>query len=109
MVKIIGAAYLVYLGIKLWRDGKAISIDSTASQPVSRARLFRQAFFVSVTNPKALVLIAALIPPFVDRTQPMLPQVAIMSVSYAGICFANHLMLARPAASCGGSCRRRSA
>ena len=33
-VKIIGAAYLVYLGAKLWRDGKAISIDSTASQPV---------------------------------------------------------------------------
>ena len=69
---------------------------------MSRARLFRQAFFVSVTNPKALVLIAALIPPFVDRTQPMIPQVAIMSVSYAGICFANHLILAKA----GGKLRR---
>ncbi|MGB0085784.1 MAG: LysE family transporter [Rhodomicrobiaceae bacterium] len=102
VVKIIGAAYLVYLGAKLWRDGKAISLDGGASRPMSGARLFRQAFFVSVTNPKALVLIAALIPPFVDRGQPMITQVAIMSVSYAALCFANHLMLA----VAGGRLRR---
>jgi homoserine/homoserine lactone efflux protein len=102
IVKLVGAAYLVYLGIKLWRDGKALSLPDGAASPVSRFRLFRQALFVSLTNPKALVLIAALIPPFVDPVGPVLPQVTILSVTYAVMCFANHLLLA----FAGGRIRR---
>ncbi len=102
VVKIIGAAYLVYLGVKLWRDGKSISLPGDDAPPLSRGRLFRQALFVSVTNPKALVILAALIPPFVDKTQPVFIQVAILSATYSAMCFANHLMLA----VAGGKVRR---
>jgi threonine/homoserine/homoserine lactone efflux protein len=102
IVKIIGALYLAYLGIKLWRDGDAIALPGEAVPLTSKARLFRQAFFVSITNPKALVLIAALIPPFVNRSEPLLPQAVIMSVTYAGLCFLNHLVLA----FAGGKVRR---
>lgn len=102
ILKIVGALYLAYIGIKLWRDGKAISLPGEIVPVLSRAKLFRQAFFLAITNPKALVLIAALFPPFIDRTQALLPQAAIMSVSYAALCFANHLVLA----FAGGKIRR---
>jgi threonine/homoserine/homoserine lactone efflux protein len=94
VVKMIGALYLVYLGIKLWRDGKGIALPSQAVPLMGRRKLFAQALLVSVTNPKALILLAALIPPFIDRAQPLLPQAAAMAVTYAGLCFLNHLMLA---------------
>ncbi len=94
VVKIIGAAYLIYLGVKLWRDGQAVSLSGVAGPPLSRGKLFRQALIVSLTNPKALVILAALIPPFVDRAQPVVLQVAILSMTYAGLCFANHLLIA---------------
>jgi homoserine/homoserine lactone efflux protein len=95
VVKIIGAAYLFYLGVKLWRDRDAIPLATlNPPPPISRGRLFRQAFFLAITNPKALVLIAALIPPFVDRSQPMFAQVTILSLTYAALCFVNHLTLA---------------
>lgn len=102
IVKLVGAAYLIYLGIKLWRDGKALALPGMTDAPVSRSRLFRQALFVSLTNPKALVLIAALIPPFVDKNGPVLLQVTILSVTYALMCLANHLLLA----FAGGKVRR---
>jgi threonine/homoserine/homoserine lactone efflux protein len=95
VIKILGAAYLVYLGVKLWRDGKSLSLPGADQVQFDPGRLFRQAFLVSITNPKAMVLLAALIPPFVDHTQTIMPQVTVMSVSYAIICFANHLLLAQ--------------
>jgi threonine/homoserine/homoserine lactone efflux protein len=103
IVKFVGAAYLVYLGIKLWRGGGAIALAGAAApRSVSRGKLFRQAFLLAITNPKALVLIAALIPPFVDRAQPMFTQVTILSLTYAALCFGNHLLLA----FAGGKLRR---
>ncbi|WP_088344936.1 MULTISPECIES: LysE family transporter [Rhodomicrobium] len=102
IIKIIGAAYLAYLGIKLWIDGKAISLPGDVVPVMSRAKLFRQAFFLSITNPKALVLMAALFPPFIDRAEPLFAQAVIMSLTYAAMCFANHLMLA----FAGGKIRR---
>lgn len=95
IIKFAGAAYLIYLGIKLWRDGKALSLPGEDSALIRPWRLFRQAFVVSITNPKALVLLAALLPPFVDNAQPVLPQVTILSVTYALMCFVNHLLLAQ--------------
>jgi homoserine/homoserine lactone efflux protein len=47
ILKIIGALYLAYLGIKLWRDGKAISLPGDIVPVMSRAKLFRQAFLLS--------------------------------------------------------------
>lgn len=95
IVKFIGAAYLCYLGIKLWREGKAFNfaIDGSHGQR-SAGKFFREAFLVSITNPKALVILAALIPPFVNKGEPVIPQVAVMSMTYAGMCFLNHLGIA---------------
>ncbi len=102
VIKIIGAAYLLYLGFKLWRDGKSFLMPGAGEVAASRSRLFRQAFLVSITNPKAMILLAALIPPFVAHNQPILPQAAVMSLTYAGLCYATHLILA----FAGGKIRR---
>ncbi|MBX2805348.1 MAG: LysE family translocator [Hyphomicrobiales bacterium] len=95
ILKVLGAAYLVYLGVKLWRDGKSLSLADTDQGRFNPHWLLQQGFLVSITNPKAIILLAALIPPFVDHTQAILPQVTVMSVSYAITCFIIHLLLAQ--------------
>ena len=65
VVKLIGAAYLVWLGIKLWRsDGRVGAAE--ARQP--RIGYFWQGVLVILTNPKILVLFGAFIPQFIDPT-----------------------------------------
>ncbi len=95
IVKFVGAIYLVYLGVKLWRDKTAFAVQ-TGPAPLAKTpwKLFAEAFIVSVTNPKAIIILAALIPPFVNPNAPAIPQVAIMSMTYAGMCFLNHVGLA---------------
>ncbi len=94
-VKIAGAAYLAYLGIKLWVSGKALELAADASAVAkSRTKLFFEALILALTNPKGLILLAALLPPFLDRSQPVFAQAAILSITFAAMCFCNHLFLA---------------
>lgn len=95
IVKFAGAIYLIYLGVKLWRGREGFSLEAEVSSAAKRpSRLFFEALFIAVTNPKAIIILAALLPPFVNASEPALPQVAVMSVTYAGMCFLNHLLLA---------------
>jgi threonine/homoserine/homoserine lactone efflux protein len=94
-VKICGAAYLCYLGVRLLRDGKSLRIDMNAVRETKApGKLFSEAFAVALTNPKALLFLAALIPPFVDHSRPVFMQVAEMSLTYGAMCFFNHMLLA---------------
>ncbi|MCB1913027.1 MAG: homoserine/homoserine lactone efflux protein [Rhodocyclaceae bacterium] len=78
IVKIIGAAYLLWLGIEKWRDpGEAVD---GAGAAVTRS-LFLQGLLVNLTNPKAIVFMAALVPQFIDPHAVQWPQFAIMSVT----------------------------
>ncbi len=94
-LKFAGAIYLIYLGVKLWRDKQAF-VPLTGPAPLVKTpqKLFGEAFLIAITNPKAIIILAALIPPFVNPSAPAVPQVAIMSITYAGMCFLNHLVLA---------------
>jgi threonine/homoserine/homoserine lactone efflux protein len=66
VLKLMGAAYLVYLGIQTIRSRGSLSAALAApAGPVDR-RLFWQAVVVGVTNPKVLVFFAAVLPQFVD-------------------------------------------
>jgi homoserine/homoserine lactone efflux protein len=95
MVKVVGAIYLGYLGIKLWLNGKAFDFSAAAGvMPKSRRALFLEALLLALTNPKSLILVAALLPPFIDHDFPIFPQAAILSVTFAAMCFFNHLFLA---------------
>ncbi|AWT46764.1 MULTISPECIES: LysE family translocator [Streptomyces] len=67
-LKLAGAAYLVYLGVRAWRERGALRA-AFAEQPAVRdgRRTFLEGFLVGVSNPKTIVFFAAVLPQFVDR------------------------------------------
>jgi threonine/homoserine/homoserine lactone efflux protein len=67
VIKFAGAAYLVWIGIRLIRSGPALVVDQARRGPVSLARLTKQEFWVAAGNPKAILVFTAFFPQFVDR------------------------------------------
>jgi len=79
LVKFAGAAYLIWLGIQKWRSGLQ-EIDASAV-PVAPRGLFLQGLLVNLSNPKAIIFAAALVPQFVDSTRPQWPQFLIIGLT----------------------------
>ena len=76
-LKLAGAAYLVWLGIKLWRSSMAPA--TLAVRPIQRSRgVFLQAFAVTALNPKSIVFFVAFVPQFIAADQPLPPQMIVM-------------------------------
>jgi threonine/homoserine/homoserine lactone efflux protein len=69
IIKLVGAAYLIYLGIRAIRHRGAIreALERQAS-PLSGRRTWWEGFVVGMTNPKSAVFFAAMLPQFVDRS-----------------------------------------
>ncbi|MEP0232524.1 LysE family translocator [Roseibium sp.] len=95
VLKLIGAAYLIYIGVKVWRDKSSFN---TLENDLEGGRSYRvlcgQAFLVSITNPKAILVITALFPQFLSKSGFHLDQTIILSVTYAVLCWANHAAIA---------------
>ncbi len=69
VLKLAGAAYLVWLGIQAFRRRDSLArVLTEAAAPRGGARSAREGFVVGVTNPKAVILFAAVLPQFVDRS-----------------------------------------
>ena len=68
IMKLLGAAYLIWLGIQKWRSAPQEIQDD--KPPVSSNALFVEGLLVNLANPKAIVFIAALTPQFIDPTRP---------------------------------------
>ena len=70
VLKLAGGAYLVYLGVRTWRQ-RASMPDAVADGGAARGglRTLREGFVVGVTNPKTIVFFAAVLPQFVDPAQ----------------------------------------
>ena len=67
-IKLVGGAYLVYLGAKTYRQRKSLAKAlATSPEQTSDRRSFAQGVTVGVTNPKTVVFLAAILPQFVDR------------------------------------------
>ncbi len=95
-VRFAGAAYLVWLGIKLIRS-PVEGIDADAPPPPPRGGFFLQGFVVALSNPKLLVFFGAFIPQFMDMNQDHLSQVLILGVTFmvlAGLTDAIYALLA---------------
>ena len=76
IIKYIGAAYLIYLGIMLWRSpGWDVSSDNAAREQATapKKNLFYQGFMVAAGNPKAIVFFTALFPQFLDPKATSVP------------------------------------
>lgn len=97
VAKWIGAAYLVYLGIKVWRSPAAIVAVGPGAADAGGARpsdLFRQGFLVAVSNPKALVFFAAFLPQFIVPGLPFWMQLAVLGGTFVVVEILYELMLA---------------
>jgi homoserine/homoserine lactone efflux protein len=97
IAKWIGAAYLVYLGIKVWRSPAAIVAVGPGAADAGGARpsdLFRQGFLVAVSNPKALVFFAAFLPQFIVPGLPYWMQLAVLGGTFVVVEILYELMLA---------------
>jgi threonine/homoserine/homoserine lactone efflux protein len=79
-----GAAYLIYLGVKSWRAPVAASTEDLPPMAAASAgALFRRGFLVAASNPKAILFAAAFLPQFITPSAARLPQFAILVVSFA--------------------------
>lgn len=79
VAKWLGAAYLIWLGVKLWRApmGEAVAL------PARHA--FRDAFLVTVLNPKSIAFFVAFVPQFLNPGSAFLPQAALVLVTFVGL------------------------
>ena len=80
-VRFAGAAYLVWLGIKLIR-APVEGVGADAPPPPPRGGFFLQGLLVSLSNPKVLVFFGAFIPQFMDMSQDHVSQVALLGVTF---------------------------
>jgi threonine/homoserine/homoserine lactone efflux protein len=101
VLKLLGAGYLVYLGVRQWRHGGALFADP--SGPQARAgtpawRLFGNGLTVALTNPKAILFFTALFPQFMKGGEGAMEQFALLTVTFAGcavVAHAFYVLLAR--------------
>jgi homoserine/homoserine lactone efflux protein len=102
-----GAIYLVYLGIKQWRGASEPLAFNTAS--VSKKNLFVQGLVVTIPNPKSLIFIAAFLPQFIDRAQPLGMQFVLIVPTFLVITFCVTSVWAWVAGNARGFLQRRRA
>jgi threonine/homoserine/homoserine lactone efflux protein len=89
VLKWIGAAYLVYLGIRLWRAPPVLPAAEPVDAPARG--IFGHAFLVTALNPKSLAFFVAFVPQFVDHQAAILPQLAVMEATFVALAAANAL------------------
>ncbi|MDZ7892523.1 MAG: LysE family translocator [Rhodoferax sp.] len=96
VLKVVGALYLIYLGIRQWRS-QAVSFaaaESAAPQaeiPGISRRLYVQGMGVALTNPKAILFFSALFPQFIAADAPVLEQVAVLTCTFVVMSLLSHL------------------
>jgi threonine/homoserine/homoserine lactone efflux protein len=95
VLKLLGGAYLIWLGIQLWR-APAIHLRADAARADTRgAGLFRQGLLTALSNPKALLFYGAFLPQFIDPGRDLLVQFVIMATNFVAIEIAVEYLLAR--------------
>ncbi len=106
VMKWAGGAYLVWLGLQVWRS-PPIGLELSGS-PTARggASMFRQGLLSALTNPKALLFFAAFLPQFIDPARSLWLQFAIMAGTFALIEIITELLIARLAHRIGPWLRR---
>jgi threonine/homoserine/homoserine lactone efflux protein len=92
-VKMVGALYLVFLGIKLWRNGFGLDVLRTAKKGEMQSKprlskLFINGLLVALSNPKAIAFTTALFPQFIRSDLPMTQQFTILIITFMFLSFA---------------------
>jgi len=88
ILKWVGAAYLVYLGIKLWRAGGTLDA-APRTDAVSAAKMLGHAWLVTALNPKSITFFVAFLPAFLDPKADFLTQMLVFETTFLVLAFAN--------------------
>lgn len=92
VLKWIGAAYLFYLGIKLWRapvNTGAVEADESDTHKEHPMRIFLHTYVVTALNPKSIIFFVAFLPQFLDASKPLALQMVIMEVTFITLATVN--------------------
>ena len=104
-----GAAYLIYLGIRLWRtplgEPTAEATDVPAARPV---RIFLHTYVVTALNPKSIIFFVAFLPQFLVPTLPFWPQVLIFEVTFLVLATCNAALYGLLASAARNTIRKPS-
>ncbi|WP_211474114.1 LysE family translocator [Collimonas humicola] len=98
VVKLIGAGYLFYIGVRhLFGRGAVLAVEAEAGKeevPPKRRQLYGEAFLTAATNPKAVLFFTALFPQFISAKTALLPQFLILMAIFMTISYSTHLSYA---------------
>jgi homoserine/homoserine lactone efflux protein len=95
ILKIAGAGYLIYLGIKQWRNQtNAFSTENASPAPNAGWRLFGQGVSVALTNPKAILFFSALFPQFLTQDAPLFEQFVVLTITFSVCALISHTFYA---------------
>jgi len=87
-IRVAGVAYLVWLGLKMWRNQPIDIQAALAASPadvLSRRIAFLRSLTVALSNPKTLLFFAAFLPQFVSTASPQIPQYLVLGAIFIGI------------------------
>lgn len=87
-LRLTGAAYLAYLGVKSWRapvHDQALDAPVPLEPAMTTAALFRQGMLVAASNPKAILFAVAFLPQFINPQNAQLPQFGLLLATFAVI------------------------
>lgn len=94
-IKLIGAVYLVYLGVKLIRNSATASLEGLQkTSNVDLTKIFGHATAVTALNPKGIVFFVAFVPQFISVESPLLPQISILIATFVCLAAINSLAYA---------------
>lgn len=85
VLRLLGAAYLVWLGVRLWRSDGRLGEPTAEARPRTLARYFWQGVLVIWSNPKALFFFGAFIPQFVDPAGNAAVQTVVLGVTFMAV------------------------
>jgi homoserine/homoserine lactone efflux protein len=75
VVKWLGVAYLIYLGVRQWRaPARPLALEPRSAVPTTRRRIVAEAWLLNAVNPKGTVFMLAVVPQFIAPAAPLLPQ-----------------------------------
>jgi homoserine/homoserine lactone efflux protein len=87
VLKFLGAAYLVWVGISQWRASDRPLVAASNAPALTRKQLVMRGWAINAVNPKGTVFLLAVVPNFIDLSQPLVPQyfVIMMTLSFTDL------------------------
>ncbi|MDA9555874.1 LysE family translocator [Vibrio sp.] len=80
VLKWLGGAYLFYIGVEMWRSRGKLALDASGelTGSIEPMALVSQGFITAIANPKGWAFMISLLPPFIDQSQALTPQLVVL-------------------------------